>query len=66
VPGLYDRPRGCLFSPRCSYATQHSRTVRPQLRDWQGGHIRCHYPLGDPSRDREIAADGPVGAEAVS
>ena len=21
VPGLYDRPRGCLFSPRCTYAT---------------------------------------------
>ncbi|MDQ4137056.1 MAG: ABC transporter ATP-binding protein, partial [Pseudomonadota bacterium] len=20
VPGLYDRPRGCLFSPRCAYA----------------------------------------------
>ena len=25
VPGLYDRPRGCLFSPRCAYATEHSR-----------------------------------------
>ena len=21
VPGLYDRPHGCLFSPRCAYAT---------------------------------------------
>ena len=29
VPGLYDRPRGCLFSPRCAYATEHSRNVRP-------------------------------------
>src|SRR3712207_2051397 len=25
VPGLHDRPRGCLFSPRCVYATEHSR-----------------------------------------
>src|SRR5207253_4291506 len=21
VPGLYDRPAGCLFAPRCAYAT---------------------------------------------
>jgi dipeptide transport system ATP-binding protein len=65
VPGLYDRPRGCLFSPRCAYATEHSRTVRPGLRPWAGGQIRCHYALGDPNRDAEIAADRPVGAEAV-
>jgi dipeptide transport system ATP-binding protein len=66
VPGLYDRPRGCLFSPRCVYATEHSRNVRPELRPWAGGQIRCHYPLGDPSRDAKIAADHPVGAEAAS
>jgi dipeptide transport system ATP-binding protein len=66
VPGLFDRPRGCLFSPRCAYATEHSREVRPELRPWQGGQIRCHYPLGDPDREREIAADRPVGAEAVT
>jgi dipeptide transport system ATP-binding protein len=22
------------------------------------GLIRCHYPLGDPTRDERIAADG--------
>jgi dipeptide transport system ATP-binding protein len=66
VPGLFDRPRGCLFGPRCAYATEHSREVRPELRPWQGGQIRCHYPLGDPEREREIAADRPVGAEAVT
>jgi dipeptide transport system ATP-binding protein len=66
VPGLYDRPHGCLFSPRCIYATEHSRNVRPDLRPWAGGQIRCHYPLGDPSRDAKIAADHPVGAEAAS
>ena len=48
VPGLFDRPQGCLFSPRCAYATEHSRRVRPELRAWMGGQIRCHYPLGDP------------------
>ncbi len=66
VPGLYDRPKGCLFSPRCAYATEHSRTVRPELRLWAGGKIRCHYPLGDPNRSAEIQADHPVGAEAAS
>ncbi|MET0427372.1 MAG: oligopeptide/dipeptide ABC transporter ATP-binding protein [Microvirga sp.] len=66
VPGLYDRPKGCLFSPRCAYATEHSRTVRPDLRPWAGGHIRCHYPLGDANREAEISAGHPVGAEAAS
>jgi dipeptide transport system ATP-binding protein len=66
VPGLYDRPKGCLFSPRCAYATEHSRGVRPELRPWAGGHIRCHYPLGDPNRSAEIQHDHPVGTEAAS
>lgn len=66
VPGLYDRPKGCLFSPRCAYATEHSRNVRPELRPWAGGHIRCHYPLGDPSREAHINQDHPVGTEAAS
>ncbi|SFD70884.1 dipeptide transport system ATP-binding protein [Bosea sp. CRIB-10] len=57
VPGLNDRPKGCLFSPRCAYATQHSRTVQPELRPWQDGHVRCHYPLGDAQREAERARD---------
>lgn len=47
VPGLYDRPTGCLFAPRCSYANDHCRSQRPPLRAWQGGMIRCHFALGD-------------------
>ncbi len=64
VPGLYDRPSGCLFAPRCTYATDHSREERPALRPWQDGFVRCHYPLGDPSRDIRIRQDHPVGASA--
>ena len=45
VPGLYDRPTGCLFAPRCAYANNHCRADRPALREWQGGMVRCHYPL---------------------
>ncbi|RYX95544.1 MAG: ABC transporter ATP-binding protein [Comamonadaceae bacterium] len=63
VPGLHDRPTGCLFAPRCAYATEHSRAVRPELREWQGGMVRCHYALGDPARAERIALDAPVVAE---
>ncbi|WP_336813187.1 ABC transporter ATP-binding protein [Bosea sp. MMO-172] len=57
VPGLNDRPKGCLFSPRCAYATEHSRNVQPDLRNWMDGRVRCHYPLGDANRDAERARD---------
>ena len=60
VPGLYDRPTGCLFAPRCAYATEHSRTVRPLPRDWNDGMVRCHYPLGDPGREAAIQHDTPL------
>jgi len=63
VPGVFDRPPGCLFAPRCVYATAHSRSVRPELRPWQAGQVRCHYPLGDPQREAARANDGPLGAE---
>ena len=62
VPGVHDRPRGCLFSPRCAYATEHSRFVQPQLRPWGEGRVRCHYPLGDPTRAVRMAADEHAGA----
>ncbi len=45
VPGLYDRPRGCLFGPRCSYAQDRCRNQRPALDASDGGHVRCHFPL---------------------
>jgi dipeptide transport system ATP-binding protein len=64
VPGPDDRPRGCLFSPRCAYATPLSEEFRPDLRPWMGGLVRCHYPLGDPTRDERTAADRHV--ESVS
>ena len=57
VPGVSDRPAGCLFSPRCTYATDHSRAVPPDLRGWRDGLVRCHYPLGDATRQARIAAD---------
>ncbi len=42
VPGLYDRPSGCLFAPRCGYAADSCGQSRPTL--WQG-RVRCLFPL---------------------
>ena len=41
VPGQFDRPTGCLFSPRCSYATDLCRAQEPKMTN---GAL-CHYPL---------------------
>jgi dipeptide transport system ATP-binding protein len=60
VPGLYDRPSGCLFAPRCAYATRRCVAERPALRPWQQGLVRCHYPMGDAVRDHERFRDGPI------
>jgi len=60
VPGLYDRPKGCLFAPRCTYTTAHCVAHRPELRHWAAGRVRCHYPLGDAQRDAARARDGTV------
>ncbi|MBP6565106.1 MAG: ABC transporter ATP-binding protein [Burkholderiales bacterium] len=59
VPGLHDRPAGCLFAPRCAYATRRCVRERPSLRPWGQGSVRCHYPMGDPSRDAERMRDEP-------
>jgi len=56
VPGLYDRPSGCLFEPRCAYANQLCRAERPALRDWQSGMVRCHTPLATAPVKLEVAA----------
>jgi dipeptide transport system ATP-binding protein len=45
VPGLYDRPSGCLFAPRCSHANDLCRAKRPQLMGEPNSMVRCHMPL---------------------
>jgi dipeptide transport system ATP-binding protein len=45
VPGLYDRPSGCLFHPRCRFATEHCVRVHPPPADAALGQALCHYPL---------------------
>ncbi|MBB1248515.1 MULTISPECIES: ABC transporter ATP-binding protein [unclassified Rhizobium] len=60
VPGAHDRPTGCLFSPRCKFATdlcrQTAKRQGPEL-----GSALCNYPLvhgvpqGHPSKEEAFA-----------
>ena len=47
VPGQYDRPAGCLLSPRCPIAFDRCRIERPAFvgTDQQG--VRCFTPLNE-------------------
>ena len=50
VPGLHDRPAGCLFNPRCRYTDARCRAEEPALRHLAGADVRCHYPLNEAAR----------------
>jgi dipeptide transport system ATP-binding protein len=41
VPGRFDRPRGCLFAPRCAQARDRCAQERPNLEHG----VRCFFPL---------------------
>ena len=45
VPGRFDRPRGCLLSPRCPRAQARCVAEQPALEDG----VRCFFPLFTPS-----------------
>ncbi|MER0043193.1 ABC transporter ATP-binding protein [Pseudomonas sp. MGal98] len=45
VPGRYDRPHGCLLSPRCPYVQPKCREQRPALESHERGAVRCYFPL---------------------
>ncbi|ODN69938.1 ABC transporter ATP-binding protein [Methylobrevis pamukkalensis] len=66
VPGQFDRPAGCLFSPRCRYATDRCRDKVPHRQGALAGQALCHYPLvagrpvGHPNPDRIANAEVPA------
>ena len=45
VPGHFDRPAGCVFSPRCAFATDLCREREPGAADEERGNALCHTPL---------------------
>ncbi len=65
VPGIDDRPRGCLFSPRCQFTVDHCIEVRPGLDRTGGAPARCHYPLdaaGQPTNNHPGIVGRPPSA----
>lgn len=50
VPGQFDRPAGCLFSPRCKFADAKCKTTPPPPLGADLGHARCFYPLNTADR----------------
>ena len=45
VPGQFDRPSGCLFSPRCEFADARCVEKVPYANADDPTSVRCHYPL---------------------
>jgi len=45
VPGQFDRPSGCLFSPRCQFAIDRCHAEVPLNSSVELGFARCHTPL---------------------
>jgi len=43
VPDPAQRPPGCTFASRCSFATERCRSERPALRPLADAHVACHY-----------------------
>ena len=53
-PGQHDRPRGCLFSPRCAFVFDRCRRTAPAPPRAALGRALCHTPLA--ARRRRSAA----------
>ena len=45
VPGQFDRPRGCLFAPRCGFAFDACSRAAPGPAAPELGRARCYTPL---------------------
>ncbi len=56
VPGQFDKPDGCLFSPRCEFVQDICRLQEPDRADDEHGLALCHFPL----EHKEIAGKNSV------
>ena len=57
VPGQFDRPGGCLFSPRCRFVTDKCRRDVPRRAGQALGYALCHYPLVDGMPEKHPAGE---------
>jgi dipeptide transport system ATP-binding protein len=58
VPGQFDRPSGCLFSPRCNFVIDRCRQSEPRRAPDSLGRALCFTPLvnGAPTMAKGAAA----------
>jgi dipeptide transport system ATP-binding protein len=54
VPGSYDRPSGCLLSPRCPYVQPQCRAQRPELLASDLGAVRCFFALNQTHQEQAL------------
>jgi dipeptide transport system ATP-binding protein len=47
VPGQHDRPKGCLFAPRCGFTLARCLVEPPVAASLALGRALCHMPLVD-------------------
>lgn len=43
VPSLGQLPKGCVFYPRCSFASALCQTTKPELAEYIEGKVACHH-----------------------
>ena len=68
VPGQFDRPKGCLFAPRCGFVFSECRRAEPGRAEPELGRARCYTPLvhGVPSNQQVAGiARSDAGMSAV-
>jgi len=65
VPGIDDRPEGCLFNPRCRFQVEACIAEQPGLAGSAGGRARCHFPLDAAGRPTNDYPGNPSGKEAA-
>ena len=62
VPGQFDRPAGCVFSPRCTFVFHYCRSHAPVPASAELGRALCHIPLVEGSPTPLVLTE--AGAQA--
>ncbi|WP_042302021.1 ABC transporter ATP-binding protein [Paraburkholderia kururiensis] len=69
VPGRDDRPRGCLFAPRCKYVVDDCTKARPSLDPVAGfgefARVRCIKPLNVAGSGASQPAHAPSSTQST-
>ncbi|WP_160691293.1 ABC transporter ATP-binding protein [Clostridium sp. C2-6-12] len=44
MPSIINPPTGCKFHTRCPYYNEKCEKEEPELVEYKGGYVACHYP----------------------